>query len=136
MLNRKKKNQSSVRSLSDQEKFTAGDADSFLRAHGMHKDQICPDTELEKFMNALEKDWQQRGRSGRMIPAYIGRYQVPDAKKTVTVIDIGGTNVRSARITLSADGIQSIDNLHAFPNPGAVRQISTAAFFDEIVERA
>ena len=112
----------------------AGAAQSFLTRHGMYYDRIDMAAELEKLLAVMEADFRENGRTGRMIPTYVGDYQAPATERTVTVIDIGGTNVRSAAMTIGPHGISRIGEVHSFLTPGVVRETDTAHFFREIVE--
>lgn len=110
-------------------------AEAFLRRHGMHYEQIDPEAELRKLMDAMEADFRQEGQTGRMIPTWIGDYHAPGkGGKAVTVIDIGGTNVRSAVITVGADGAMRIGNLQTFLTPGVLAPTDTAGFYSQIVD--
>ena len=109
-------------------------ARDFMTRHGMYYEQIDMETELQKFMAAMEADFREKGRTGRMIPNYIGDYPAPVGEKTVTVIDIGGTNVRSARVTLGPHGLERISGLCSFLTPGVAEETDTAGFYANVVE--
>lgn len=110
-------------------------AEAFLRRHGMYYEQIDPEAELQKLMDAMEADFRQEGQTGRMIPTWIGDYHAPGkGGKAVTVIDIGGTNVRSAVITVGEDGAMRIGNMQAFRTPGVLAPTDTAGFYGQIVD--
>ena len=108
-------------------------ADEFLRHHGMHFEGMDPEKELEKLLRAMEDDYRQGGKTGRMIPAYVGTYQAPKQASDVTVIDIGGTNVRSAVVTIGPAGICRIRNLQFHLTPGVEEETDTAGFYGKVV---
>jgi hypothetical protein len=54
----------------------------------------------------------------KMIPTYIGSFQPPAVPAAVTVLDIGGTNVRCASITVDQEGKCSVENRISFLTPG------------------
>ncbi len=112
----------------------AAAARDFLMRHGMYYEQIDPEKELKKFLAAMEADYRENGRTGRMIPNYIGDYRTPVEEKTVTVIDIGGTNVRSAKVTLGPHGLKQIQGLNSFLTPGVAEETDTAGFYGEVAE--
>ncbi len=108
-------------------------AEDFLRRHGIHPDRMDPEKELEKLLRAMEDDYRQGGKTGRMIPTYVGTYRAPEQTLDVTVIDIGGTNVRSAVVTVGPEGISKIRNLQFHLTPGVKEETDTAGFYGKVV---
>ena len=108
-------------------------AEAFLKKHHMHWAQIDPDQELEKILKEMEDVRAGREGSVKMIPTCIGEYALPDREKKVTVIDIGGTNVRSAVMTVWPDGTSRIGEITSFLTPGVNEPTDTAGLFREIV---
>ena len=107
----------------------------FLKRHRMHHTQIDAEAELSKFLNALEEDYRLGGKTGRMIPTWVGDYKAPaEGERAVTVIDIGGTNVRCAVIAIGPEGVRRIENLLRFRTPGVAAAVDTAGFYGKIVE--
>ena len=110
-------------------------AGDFLLRHGMHVDRIDREKELEKLLGEMEK--VRRGGEGsvKMIPTYIGTFRAPEAPMEVTVIDIGGTNVRAARATILPDGEIRFGPVTSFLTPGVSSAVDTAGFYGEIARR-
>lgn len=108
-------------------------AEAFLKKHHMHWAQIDPEQELEKLLREMEAVLAGREGSVKMIPTCIGEYALPERETEVTVIDIGGTNVRSAIMTVSPDGTARIGEITSFLTPGVKEPTDTAGFFSEVV---
>lgn len=108
-------------------------AEAFLKKHHMHWAQIDPEQELEKLLREMEAVIAGREGSVKMIPTCIGEYVLPERETEVTVIDIGGTNVRSAVMTVSPDGTARIGEITSFLTPGVKEPTDTAGFFSEVV---
>ena len=68
----------------------------------------------------------------KMIPTYIGSFQPPAVPAAVTVLDIGGTNVRCASISVDQEGKCSVENRISFLTPGVSEETDTAGFFENI----
>ena len=106
------------------------DSESFLREHGLDASLIDPKRELSKLLAEMEEAYQGKERSVKMIPYFIGKYRPPKEERHVTVVDIGGTNVRSAVVTIGMYGSCLIEDYRSFPRPDGM--MTTARFFDEI----
>ena len=114
----------------------------------------APDRKLEDFLVrhrlcAAAFDWEEqlsaflaemdRVRAGGpgslgMIPTRLDAREMSSRPVSVTAIDVGGTNVRSARVTLEENRIAGIERLPAFRTPGIGRRISAREFFRVIAE--
>ena len=103
--------------------------DDFLLRHRLCADAYDWGEELARFLN--EMDSVRRGRPGslKMIPMALGTRPLPDEPVTVAAIDIGGTNVRAALVTLTRRGVLSIDRRPAFRTPGIGRRTRFALGF-------
>ncbi len=108
-------------------------ARDFLARHGMLFADIDRKRELDRLL--AEMDSVRGGASGsvKMIPAYIGPFRAPGREETVTVIDIGGTNVRAARAAVTPEGEIRFGPVTAYLTPGVEEETDTAGFFAEIV---
>jgi len=96
--------------------------------------QLCAaafDWEAELTALLTEMDRVRAGGTGsvKMIPYSMQDLALPDAPVSVTAIDVGGTNVRSAVVTLSREGILGLERKPAFRTPGIGRRITTREFF-------
>ena len=107
---------------------------AFLQRHRLDGTGTDPVPELEKLLKEMDEAYHGKDRSVKMIPCYIEKYRTPKQETQVTVVDIGGTNVRSAVVTMGADGSCLIEDRRSFPRPGGSEPMSTARFFDEIAQ--
>jgi hexokinase len=55
-------------------------------------------------------------------------------KKSVIVIDAGGTNFRSCLVTFADDGVPSISDMQKTVMPGVAKELSKKEFFDQIAQ--
>ena len=119
--------------VEERKQNVAGDVCSFLHRHGMLADDIDMEKELACFMEDMDR--VSRGGTGsvKMIPAWYGDYSPEEPHRPVVVLDIGGTNVRSAVVSADEKGSGSIRKLPSFLTPGIEKEIDTAEFFLEIV---
>ena len=110
-------------------------AREFMHRHGMLADDIDRERELARFMEDMDR--VSRGGKGtvRMIASYIGRYLPEEGSPGVMVLDIGGTNVRSAMVLPDKDGPGKVVHLPPFLTPGVEEETDTASFYLEIARR-
>ena len=113
-------------------------AEQFLRRHHMCADQIDMEEQLQKLLKEMDQVragvLDRNGNRVKMIPSYIGSFHAPAHPTQVTVIDIGGTNVRSAVVTLGPGGTLRMDQRLSFLTPGVKEETDTAHFFRDIAE--
>lgn len=113
-------------------------AEQFLRRHHMCADQIDMEEQLQKLLKEMDQVragiLDRNGNRVKMIPSYIGSFHAPAHPTQVTVIDIGGTNVRSAVVTLGPEGTLRMDQRLSFLTPGVKEETDTAHFFRDIAE--
>jgi len=107
-------------------------AERFLERHGMLASLIDPEKELERFLEEMER--VRRGGEGslKMIPTVLGEYCPPAEPQKITVMDIGGTNVRTAIVELGQEGMVSSRTLTPFLTPGLEKEMSAEDFFRTI----
>ena len=98
----------------------------FLMRHRLCADAYDLEEQLARFLE--EMDAVRGGHPGslKMIPMALSTRPLPEKPVTVAAIDIGGTNVRSALVTLDRRGVLSIDRRPAFRTPGIGRRTRTA----------
>ena len=111
------------------------DAAAFLRKHGMYYEDYDMERILCILRAAMEEDLRAGASSGRMIPCFTGDYRAPSGDVCISVLDIGGSNVRCAVLTIGPKGLCQIQNRLSFPTPGTDRPTDTARFFGQIVEK-
>jgi len=101
----------------------------FLLRHRLCADAFDWEAELSRFLGEMDRVRGGAEGSLKMIPISLGDCPLPEKPAPVTAIDVGGTNVRAAVITLHQRGVLDIKRLPAFPTPGIGRQMSVEAFF-------
>ena len=106
----------------------------FLLRHRLCASAYDWEEQLDAFLR--EMDAVRAGVSGslKMIPTRLDTGAMPKGPVSVTAIDIGGTNVRSAIVTLNRNGVVGIERLPAFRTPGVGSQVSIHEFFRIIVD--
>ena len=106
----------------------------FLLRHRLCAEAFDWDGQLDIFLREMEHVRAGGKGSLKMIPMQMELAPLPDKPVSVTAIDVGGTNVRSAVITLDRSGVVDIARGPAFRTPGIGKQIPAAAFFRAIAE--
>ena len=109
-------------------------AAEFLGRHGMLASRIDPDRELSRFLEEMNRVRSGGDGSLKMIPAFLGEYRTPDNREKITVIDIGGTNVRAAIVEMGPEGMLSSIPLEPFLTPGLDGEIDSDTFFHRIAD--
>lgn len=107
------------------------EARTFLKNHGMLADAPM-ERELERYLSEMENVLNGSAASLKMIPSYTGEYQPSRKPEKVIVLDLGGTNCRTALVTLMQGREAVIEKYRSFPAPGMEREISLELFFDQI----
>lgn len=110
-----------------------GRVEDFLLRHRLCASAYDWEEQLNAFLR--EMDAVRAGATGslKMIPTRLDMDAMPTGPVSVTAIDIGGTNVRSAIVTLNRNGIVGIERLPAFRTPGFGSRVSIREFFRIIV---
>ena len=109
---------------------------AFLKAHTLDDGGIDMEMYLQDFcreMDLVRSGKKNTDHTVKMIPSDLGIFTVPEQETSVTVIDIGGTNVRSAVLSMGRQGIR-IGERTSFLTPGITHDIDSEAFFSEIAE--
>ena len=106
--------------------------EDFLLRHRLSAAAFHWESELVPFLAEMGMARNGIPASLKMIPTFLELGELPKEPVTVAAIDIGGTNVRSAAITLNRDGILDIQRLPAFKTPGIGRRVTARDFFREI----
>ena len=107
--------------------------EAFLLRHRLCAAAFDWEAELEGFLDEMDRVRGGAAASLKMIPTFLDLGELPAEPVTVAAIDVGGTNVRSAAITLDRSGILDIARLPAFKTPGIGQRITARDFFREIV---
>ena len=101
----------------------------FLLRHRLCASAFDWDAQLGRFMREMEQVRAGAAGSLKMIPFEPAIGELPDRPVSVTAIDIGGTNVRSAVLTLDRSGVLDIARGPSFRTPGIGRRTSVRDFF-------
>ncbi len=101
---------------------------TFLQANGLDPQAL----DLEALLTAFRED-MDRGLAGKgplpMLPAgFPLRAKIP-TDCTLPAFDVGGTNVRSARIRFDARGQASVESIRRGQMPGASGRVDATAFY-------
>lgn len=107
-------------------------ARNFLERHGMLAALIDPEKELDRFLEEMERVQQGGEGSLKMIPAFLGEYRPPVRPQKITVMDIGGTNVRTGIVELGPEGMIRAVPMAPFLTPGLEEEMNAEAFFRRI----
>lgn len=112
-------------------------AHTFLRDHGMHPDGLDMKAELAKFRANMDQGLAGLGGTSdcRMLPAYVTPGRRPPLGEKVLTLDAGGTNLRAALVSFTAEG-PVIEGLRTRPIPGLGSPISRSRFLREIAQFA
>ena len=106
----------------------------FLMRHRLCAEAYDWDEQLARFLHEMDAVRAGAKESLKMIPMGLDIPELPERPVTVTTIDVGGTNVRSARVTLDQTGMLDCARLPAFRTPGVGRRITRQEFFRTIAE--
>ena len=122
-----------VQAMDCMNKRPQGRVADFLLRHRLCASAYDWEEQLDAFLR--EMDAVRAGASGslKMIPTRLDMDAMPTGPVSVTAIDIGGTNVRSAIVTLNRNGVVRIERLPAFRTPGIGSRVSIQEFFRIIV---
>lgn len=110
---------------------------AFLHKHGMHPDDLNMTEELRKLRANMEQ-----GLTGvcspsdcKMLPAFVSPDRRPPLGEKVLTLDAGGTNLRAALVSFTADG-PVIEELRTRPIPGLGTPVTKEEFLREIAQFA
>ena len=107
------------------------EARTFLEKHGMLADAPM-ERELKRYLAEMEDVLNGSIASLKMIPTYTGKYQPSGKPEKAIVLDLGGTNCRTALVTFMQGREAVIEKYRSFPAPGIEREISPELYFDQI----
>ena len=106
-----------------------GAVGDFLLRHRLCASVFDWEEQLALFLREMDRVRAGSPGSIAMIPTTLDIRECPEERLTVTAIDIGGTNVRSAIVTMGGGGAPEIVRLPSFKTPGIGRRLSTREFF-------
>ena len=108
--------------------------EAFLLRHRLCASAFDFEEQLALFLREMDRVRAGAPGSLKMIPFEMADGGLPDAPVSVTAIDVGGTNVRSAVITLDRTGVLNIARQPVFRTPGIGRTIPAQTFFRIIAD--
>ncbi len=106
----------------------------FLMRHRLCADAYDWEEELGRFLAEMDAVRGGRPASLKMIPMALSTRPLPEKPVTVAAVDIGGTNVRSAAVTLDRRSVLAIDRRPAFRTPGIGRRMRLEDFYGVLAE--
>ena len=106
----------------------------FLVRNGLNVDAIDRTKLLAVFAEEMDAGLAGRESSLRMIPSFISIDKPVRTDTPVVVLDAGGTNLRTAVVTISADGKANIGSFFKQHMPGTQGGLSADAFFEAFAE--
>ena len=105
----------------------------FLHRSGMHPDSIDPAKGIASFRSAMQAGLQGEPSSLMMLPAYINPASDIPLGMPVAVLDAGGTNLRVALVTFTADGPKVLTDRH-LPMPGTQGALTWEEFLEDLAQ--
>lgn len=110
---------------------------AFLHRHGMHPDDLDMQAELAKLRVNMENGLAGRCTASdcKMLPTFVSLNRRPPLGEKVLTLDAGGTNLRAALVSFTADG-PVIEELRTRPIPGLGCPISKSNFLRETAQFA
>ena len=106
--------------------------DTFLRKYDQHPDAINMSELTETFVAEMKAGLAGEPSSLMMIPTYLAADGKIPLGETAIAIDAGGTNLRTALVTFTADGIQ-VSDFTKRPMPGTQKTLTKDEFLAEMV---
>lgn len=112
-------------------------AHAFLRAHGMHPDDLDMTAELNKLRANMEQGLRGEARpcDCKMLPAFVSLRGRPPRNTKALCLDAGGTNLRAALVSFTEDG-PVVEGLTTRPIPGLGAPIHKKDFLREVAQFA
>jgi hexokinase len=105
------------------------DATGFLKDHGLEVEGIDRLALLAAFQEEMEAGLAGKSSSLMMIPSFITINKPVKTQTPVVVLDAGGTNLRTAVVTIDAQGKAAIGSFLKRPMPGTDGELSAEAFY-------
>ncbi len=107
----------------------------FLHHYGMDPEQFDMEEGCSLFLHEMEKGLQGEPSSLMMLPTYLDPEGDIPHEEPVIVLDAGGTNFRTASVSITKEGIPLITHFRKFPMPGTGGDpVGKNEFFDRIAE--
>ncbi|MEI7945146.1 MAG: hexokinase [bacterium] len=110
------------------------DASAFLKENGLDVEGIDRAALLATFIEEMDAGLAGKRSSLMMIPSFITIDKSVKTNTPVVVLDAGGTNLRSAVVTIEASGKAAIGSFLKRPMPGTTGELSAEAFYDAFAD--
>ncbi len=106
----------------------------FLKENGLDVDGIDREALLAAFAEEMAAGLAGRPSSLMMIPSFISIDRPVKTGEPVVVLDAGGTNLRTAVVTIDAAGRATIGSFAKRAMPGTQGELEAEAFFDAFAD--
>lgn len=110
------------------------DIKAWLKEQMVATEAYDVDALLAGFLDEMEKGLNGVASSLSMIPAYVNPAGVVPCRKSVAVIDAGGTNLRICTAQFNEQGGIELAHFSKRPMPGRDSEISAAEFYRELTD--
>ena len=108
--------------------------DEFLLQSGMHPDLIDMNYQTGRFCREMKLGLADASSSLPMLPTYLTTDGQLPAGRPVLVIDMGGTNLRLAKVVFHPLGDFEVEALAACPMPGSKAPLTLDEYLAQMVE--
>lgn len=105
----------------------------FLITNGLQPEALDAPQILRDFIDEMARGLRGDGALPMLPAGFLLRHCAPK-NCTVPAFDVGGTNLRSARVAFDASGNVRFENLLRGGMPGAQKPVDTATFYQELCE--
>ena len=102
----------------------------FLKQNGLDLERIDRVAILKAFAEEMDAGLAGKPSSLMMIPSFISIDKPVKTETPVVVLDAGGTNLRTAVVSIGADGCVTLGAFRKQAMPGTASALSLDAFFD------
>jgi len=107
---------------------------TYLKQNGLDEEGIDRESLLTAFEQEMEAGLAGEPSSLMMIPSFITLDRPVKTDTPVVVLDAGGTNLRSAVVTIDAQGRARIGAFNKRPMPGTQGEVSAEAFYEAFAD--
>jgi len=108
--------------------------DKFLCSHGLDVSGIDREEILRTFDEEMTAGLRGEPSSLAMIPSFISIDREVRVNQPVVVLDAGGTNLRTAVVSITGSGAVNVGQLRKCAMPGTEGELSRAEFFEAFAD--
>ena len=109
--------------------FNLKKGEEFLFRHRMHPKLLSLETCTQTFLTHMERGLKGEPSTLLMLPTYLTAGASLPLEKPVAVVDVGGTHLRTALVTLTSSG-PVIEHFQSSPVPGSLSPVSWEEFIN------